>query len=395
MKEIIRLYLFVLLIVATGCSSDKQTEKGLPCIDVTKNYPEKEILITDMADVHYLYLDTKEKEFLYKGGINYVTENTIVVVDRSSQSVLFFSKEGVPKSRFNRKGQGPEEYSNASAVMYDEEKDEVYVIPDFNNYIKVYSSLGEFKRRLTFPQINIGNQAVFFDDQSILVYDNTNLWRNINKQHAGDKSALTEQANDSSFFLMSRANGEVLEHIELASNNAINVSTINDGDFFGQIGYTRVRKSPDGLLLYNPETDTVFLYNKEKILTPFLHKKPLLNHSEPMVVMDICMDAGDFQFMAVYPYLKGEYPSAIYYMRDKKTDEIFRPTMIHPDYTGKSFHFDPRLLSYYEKGYHFELDFMELKEAYNENRLSGELKKLVATLDEEEGNNVFMLVQFK
>jgi len=41
------------------------------------------------------------------------------------------------------------------------------------------------------------------------------------------------------------------------------------------------------------------------------------------------------------------------------------------------------------------LDFVELKEAYKENKLNGELKELIATMDEEEGNSVFMLVQFK
>jgi hypothetical protein len=44
--------------------------------------------------------------------------------------------------------------------------------------------------------------------------------------------------------------------------------------------------------------------------------------------------------------------------------------------------------NYYEKGYHLELDLMELKEAYRENKLSGKLKELVATFNENEDNNV-------
>jgi len=48
-----------------------------------------------------------------------------------------------------------------------------------------------------------------------------------------------------------------------------------------------------------------------------------------------------------------------------------------------------------ENKYHFELDFTELEEAYNENKLSGRLKELVASLmKEEDANNVFVFVDF-
>ena len=43
----------------------------------------------------------------------------------------------------------------------------------------------------------------------------------------------------------------------------------------------------------------------------------------------------------------------------------------------------------------FEPDLIELKEAYKENRLSGELKELVETLNEEEDNDVIILINFK
>lgn len=69
--------------------------------------------------------------------------------------------------------------------------------------------------------------------------------------------------------------------------------------------------------------------------------------------------------------------------------------MTLPDYQGKDFHINPRLSNYYEKGYHFELDFTELKEAYKENKLSGKLKALVASLLKEgDDNNVFVFVDF-
>jgi hypothetical protein len=41
------------------------------------------------------------------------------------------------------------------------------------------------------------------------------------------------------------------------------------------------------------------------------------------------------------------------------------------------------------------LSLYELKQAYLENKLSGKLKELVATLNEDEDNNVLMMVEFK
>ena len=101
MKKGIELYL-VLSILVTGCSSDKKSQEELPFIDVSKEYPEKEIDLTDIADVTYVYLKSKSDDYLFKGSIDYVTQNRIVVIDRSSHSLLFFSKDGNPRSRFNR-----------------------------------------------------------------------------------------------------------------------------------------------------------------------------------------------------------------------------------------------------------------------------------------------------
>ena len=396
MKSQIVLYLILLPILLISCSTDKQQRKELSYIDVKTDYPEKVIDLTDIADVTYLHLNTKSDDFIYKGRIDYVTQKTIVVVDRSSQSVLFFSKDGKPKTRFNRKGQGPEEYTDAAYIMYDETTDEVFISPDFSDHIKVYSSSGEYKRKLTFPKINIDGQMAFFDDKSIMVYDNTNLWQNVRAKYSGEKMVLAKQYVDSSIYLISKTDGKVLDYIMLPSKNIDLSYSDPEGSFFGQIRFARVRKSPDGIFLYNPENDTVFLYGKDRSLTPYMHKKPLMSDLNPIIAMDICMDAGKFQFMSIYPYsTDGKTPEAKYYMRDKKTGEIFRQKLILSDYKGKEIFINPRLPNYYENGYHFELDLLELKEAYRENKLSGKLKELAASLNEDEDNNIFVFLSFK
>ena len=63
------LYLSLLSIFAVSCSPDKQSKRELPFIDVSKSYPEKEIILTDIADVTYLHLNTESDDFIYKGQI--------------------------------------------------------------------------------------------------------------------------------------------------------------------------------------------------------------------------------------------------------------------------------------------------------------------------------------
>lgn len=395
-KEIEYCFLLFFSIYLISCSLDKQSSEDLPYIDVKKEYPEKEIDLMDIADVTYVQLNTENEDFIYKGSINYVTQNTIVVVDRTSNSVLFFSKDGKPKSRFNHMGQGPEEYADARYILYDEALDEVYISPHFSNYMNVYSSSGEYQRKLILPQRNIGGQMAFFDDRSILVYDNTNLWQSVVNNHSHDQMVFTEQVRDSSFYLLSKADGAVLEYLYLPRTQIdLSYSDI-EGTFFAQVNYARIGKSPDGLFIYNPENDTVFLYNKNQTLTPFMHKKPLLKTLNPLIVMDMCIDVGRFQFMSAYTYTKdGKSPEPTYYMRDTSSKEIFRQKFLLSDYRGKDFYIDPRLQNYYENEYYLELDVFELKEAYREGKLSGKLKELTAKLNEEEDNNIFVFVNFK
>ena len=385
-----KVFYLVLSLVIASCTSNNELQEKLAFIDVTEEYPEKKIELTDIAGVSYLHLNSKTDDYLYKGSIDYVTENNIIVIDRSQNSVLFFSKEGNPKSHFNRRGQGPEEYSDAASLMYDEANDEVFVSPDFSNHIMVYSSLGEFKRKINLPQVNVNGQMALFDDVSILVYDNTKLWQSTMQSNAPE----VEQTIDSVFFLISKLDGTVLDYISLPNEN-IDLSYKNSV-FTSQVNYGRVRKSADGLLLYNPESDTVFHYSKEKHLTPYMHKKPILNSQNPMTVMDICMDAGKYQFIAVYPYREtGKSPTPKYYMRNKATGELFRQKITLSDFEGKELYINPRLFNYYEHAYHFELDFAELEEAYYKNKLSGKLKELVASLlENEESNNVFVFADF-
>ena len=370
-------YLIVVAVFVSSCSSDKHREDGLAFIDATKNYPERKIFLTDIAEVEYLCLKSDDDDYLYKGRIHYITENTIVVCDDVSGSILFFSKDGKPKSRFNRKGQGPEEYTNAMQVIYDEPTDDVFVVR--MNVIMVYSSTGKFKRKIALPEGTLADgRTVSFDEHSLFFYN------------------LSSEKN--SFYRISKSNGEVQDYVEIPFA-PIFLGIYFDGIRLPNRTNNRIIVCKEGVLLCSAETDTIFLYNHKGFLAPVFYKTPSVNSTDPMKYLNNCLDRGQYQFIEVVTVRAGdEYPGVFpvtLYMKNKNTDEVIRPILLLPDYDGMVFTITPSMGRNYYDEHYFELDLIELRQAYRENKLNGKLKELVATLNENEDNNVFMIVAFK
>ena len=390
-------YLIAMTVFIAGCSFDKQSKDGLPYIDVRQNYPEKEIFLTDIANVSYLYLNSDDDDYLYQGSISYITDNTVVVVDNSSGSILFFSKDGTPKSRFNRKGQGPEEYYNSPAVIYDEITDEVFV--HGFRVIQVYSSIGEYKRTITLPQGMVVNEMISFDDHSFFFYDFSVRMRAMSEAKLSNKEYIGPPYH--LYYRISKTTGEVIDSIKLPATQTFLGINLNGKQQFA-FPLSHLTKCPEGVLLSSHGTDTIFLYGYDKSLTPILYQTPSITALNPLEFLDNYVDRGQYQFIKSIVVRRGDESPGIfpakYYMRNKKTGETVRPKLLLPDYKGKEFvinNADSGAVGEYENGYYFELDLYELKKADRENKVSGKLKELVDTLNEDEDNNVFVLVEFK
>jgi hypothetical protein len=381
---------FIALICCLAAYSCGRPEKDGPAhIDVAQTYLEKEVALSDIADVTYVYINSDHEDYLFSGRVVSFGKNTIMIHDTGSGSLLFFTKEGNPKSRFNRKGNGPEDYINVNQVVYDEVKDEVFVA--YRNVIQVYSSTGDYKRKITLPPGAVVSPMVSFDDESLFLYDAN-----------GQLPAEAREASYASPFVrISKTDGKVLDSVELPTADIVlGLPRDMNGRRMLVRGLThRLIQCAEGALLCNPETDTVFFYGKDGLLTPVMYKTPAVGASDPMVYLNNCIDAGRYQFMEVYTvrFEEGALPYPVtYLMRDKETGEVSRQKITLPDYKGKNFIISPRQSGRdYENGVFFELDLIELKQAYNEGKLSGKLKDLAATLDENKDNNVFLLAKFK
>ena len=420
MKQLL-FYLTIITVFVAACSPRQKVEGGsLPYIDVKNKYPQKDIYLTDIAEVTYFVACSDDADFLYSGAIKYITENTIVINNKSSQqdgTIFFFSKDGTPKSRFNRSGRGSEEYSpNIRFVIYDEAADDVF-LRDRNSHspIRVYSSTGKYKRAISNlfqePEIRL-DEPVSFDDQSFVFFDYYKEWRR-SMTHRGDWAADGYVAP---FYRICKTDGAVLEHFEIPHSPIFiggNRYEVPEKGVALRGVYNRIIKCAEGVRLAIPEVDTIFLYKPDGSRTPVMHQIPSVRSLNPMVFLDNYIDFGHYQCLEVATHYKdketnfdqelfmqgGYRPDLIvlpreHYIRDKETGEIVRAKFLLPDYKGKELIFSFRYNCINEHLF-LELDLSELKQAYRENKLSGKLKDLVATLDEVKDNNIFVILNLK
>jgi len=119
------------LLVMTGCRGGKQATDDFITVDVTAKYPVKELILQDFMDVEYIALETTD-EFLCQGVVLDVGKEIILVRNSINNGDIFvFDRKGNGLRKFNRLGQGPEEYTSLLRVTLDEENGEMFVYNPF------------------------------------------------------------------------------------------------------------------------------------------------------------------------------------------------------------------------------------------------------------------------
>ena len=84
--------LFPLLLVGCGGGNKQPVEAGdLVAVDVTADYPKKELVLQDLMDVEYVPLETSD-EFLVKGRVMDVGKKFIAVSNKKEGDILLFDR---------------------------------------------------------------------------------------------------------------------------------------------------------------------------------------------------------------------------------------------------------------------------------------------------------------
>lgn len=385
--------LFLLLIIFLSCSkSEKKME--LVQFDSLAEYPEKEVLLESIADIFYVNFEEKGDEALFRGKPIHISSKTVSIFDFQSGDFYLFDRQGHLTARFNHKGSGPEDYMQVISAFVDENKNELYVIE--KNKIKIYTKEGVFVRVLDLPKNAWVYEAADYDDHSILLVDNyeraTAAYENLTQQNA--------ETYQQPFVRISKTDGSVIEYIPVPKDFSVELTApFQMGEMKMKVGgpLYRLVANKNGFLLYNQETDTLFLYQNDKSLNPVWVHYPAVKEMETKNYLNAYVEAGDYRFFeqVTLKIEKTPPPLSVSYLYDTKQNAFFRQKVVMNEFAGKVVSITPEMIQSSRDPHlgYLMLPLSELKDAFDKGLLSGKLKEIVSA-SSEEGNDILMLMHF-
>lgn len=384
MKRINAILVVILLLVLAGCEGNRQSNDELIVVDLSKNYPKKELILQDIMDVEYIALETTD-EFLTQGLVRDVGKEYLVVTNRVNDGDIFIfdRKTGKGLRKINRKGEGAEEYVRANYIILDETNGEIFVKSP-GNKIPVYDLYGNFKRCLNFSQEI--SSVYDYDKHNLIGYD------------MSDYNNKGQDRSKSYHVIISKQDGSITREIFIPFET-INTPVVNNGDGFIVGFFQQIRPTHDKWMLMETSSDTLYNYTPDGTLIPFIARTPSAHTMEPEVFLFMGIHTDRYYFMETvkneFNFEKGRGFPTGELMYDKEENALFQFTVYNGDYAEK------RTVAMTTKSINREiedvttLDAFRLVEHYNKGQLKdGQLKEIASRLDEED-NPVVMLKKHK
>lgn len=283
------LFVSLALYLAVGAlAQTKQAASKLPVIDVTKDYPEKKLILQDIATIEYIPLETSDKVLL--DGVATLhcsfTDHYITTYNAQEGQIFVFDRKGKICHTFNHKGGSGEEYNYPFQVRLDEKAKEIFLL-DVGNKIQVYSIDGKYKRTLTLPQ-DVRVEIMYnCDDQNLLCYDSYMLDR------------PGKQPNSRPYMLVSKKDGTISRLPVTIHNRVGNRTYIQQGEQTAVMSMTVYPISNYGseFILADLAGDTVYSYRNHR-LTPLFVRTPKADASEPRLIMECNSKVGRYLLMS-------------------------------------------------------------------------------------------------
>ena len=285
MKKTSLFLLSICLMCCNACTTQtKDKTENIPVADFEKEYPEKNLLVSEDADVEYVRLETTDDVLLDGLASLYlsVTDRFIVTNNMQEGRIFVFDRKGKHLHNFMRKGQSGEEFVFANKVRVDDKAEEIFVL-DTRNKVLVYTLDGKFKRVLDIPKDMKADDLWNYDDEWLLSYDSYNLDR--------PNKVSAEQP----FFLLSKKDGSV-KRIEVNAKDRIGPRIYFEQN--GQTGvmsvsFNYIYKNGDEFVLGELGNDTVFMLKKGEI-SPLLIRTPGSKDKDVRSMMATPLKLGDY-----------------------------------------------------------------------------------------------------
>jgi hypothetical protein len=391
MKRVNTILVIILLVVA-GCEKSKQSTVDIITVDVTKSYPKKELILQDFMDVEYIPLETTNN-FLTQGVVLAIGKDIIIVKNRINDGDIFIFDKTTGKGlkKINRRGQGPEEYVNASWITLDEDIGEMFVNDFTSKRILIYDLDGKFKRSFKHKEGALFVNVYDFDRENLLCYDG-----NFDYNDKGSMQSL---------LLISKQDGSITKEIQIPFEEKIITSLmVRDGEMvYGGVPETHypIIYHFDSWILVEPSSDTIYRYLPNHNMTPLIVRTPSIQSMDPEVFLFLSILSERYYFMEtvkkVYDFSTQKGFPGTDLLYDKQENALFEYTVYNDDYTDKKLISikppRPRPVSNEIAAWQ-HLGASQLVESYKKGVLKGKLKEVVAKLDEED-NPVIMLIKHK
>ena len=328
----------------------------------------------------------------------HVSDNYIVTYEISGGSIFLFNRKGQIVSHFNRKGQSSQDYPRISGgVVFDEKNEEIFVCGQ--TAVQVYTINGGHKRTLKIiPMENI--TLYNFDNETLLVYEdivtdlneeksfNKKPYRLVSKKDGSDVAILD-------IYLPQRYSTRTVQLISKKTSGTTTTATVRSHI----IRYDSNSHYGQDFVIADRSSDTMYLLTQDKKLTPILTRKPSVHASEPRKVWTTLFTSDKYLFFEIITldFNKSEGGRNPVFIYEFKTGEVYETSISNTEHVKRDWspHWSPHGSAATTKNMTADLmDVSRLKDADRNNRLKGEFKKLVATLDEDD-NPIIMIVKFK
>ncbi len=377
----------IVLFVIAGCKQSGSQNNELVTVDVTANYPKKELILQDFMDVEYIPLETNG-DFVCQGRVQDIGENFIIVRNNTEDGDIFiFDRNGKALKKINRKGKGGEEYTGILGVTLDEDHRELFVNDNSARKIVVYDLDGNFKRSFRQKEGMMYGEIYNLDQENLICHD-------VRNENYGGMTLIN---NGQSFLTISKEDGSITKEIQIPFKEkktiVLKFKDEASGLIYASLPSTAYSLIPyfENWMLVEISADTLYSYSKNHQMVPVIVRTPSVQSMNPEVFLFVSMLTDRYYFMeAVKKERQFKVTDLLY---DKQKKAIFEYTVYNSDYSNKEQAFLKSPVNNLIPSRQI-LEAHQLVEAYEKGQLKGRLKEIAATL-EEESNPVIMLIKHK
>ncbi len=394
MKNFCRISIFAAaagVVAALSVACGSQVDGGdIPVLDVTKSYPDKNLILQDVAEVEYIPLETREGFLLDEWAtIQYMDDRIMVTNNNKGDIIIFDRNTGKGLRSFNRHGRGPGEYPfpHIGNIAVDSDAGEMFVTLNSHGsgtayLIYVYDMEGKPLRTIEFDR-----------------YRFPGFFHNYDSEHLFFLNSDTSQSEP--YNLISKRD-TVVTHLPIRfdgrSTMAVTQTTENSRRSTSR--GNPLSKTRDGYMISEPGIDTMWRFDKATgEMTPVMAQTPSFHSMEYPIGMFYWAESSDYIFLQTFErkfdFDTNEGFKNVSLIYDKHSGEFFEGKILNTDYADsppvQQYHPSPGVPA---GTFVFPIQPYQLLDLHEAGKLRGRLAELAPTLKEED-NPVMMIVTFK